>query len=167
MRKSLTFVVVLCLCALATPAAQRRGKPRYARVCGDPTTACRSTVTFEPHSIQFLVPANAVIYETELFYAVILKGVADETRGSDCNVFVPETERIEAQNLFPHNKVFTSRCFDASDLSYTNVAQNQQFMAVYAGRTLAEAKAFLAQVKATRKFPGANLRRMRAGFNGT
>jgi hypothetical protein len=167
MRKAVTLVIVLCLCALATPAAQRRGKPRYARVCGDPTAACRTTVTFQPYNIEFLVPSNAVIYETELFYAVMLKSVADETKGSDCNVFVPETERLEAQALFPHNKVFASRCFDAGDLYYTNVAENQQFMAVYAGRTLAEANAFLAKVKATGKFPGANLRRMRAGFNGT
>jgi hypothetical protein len=40
-------------------------------------------------------------------------------------------------------------------------------MAVYAGSTLAEAKRVLAAVKATGKFPGANLRRIRTGFNGT
>jgi hypothetical protein len=40
-------------------------------------------------------------------------------------------------------------------------------MAVYAGRTRAEAAKFLAQVQATGKFPGANLRRMSIGFNGT
>ena len=40
-------------------------------------------------------------------------------------------------------------------------------MAVFAGRTKAEAAKVLAQVKATGKFPGANLRLMQAGFNGT
>jgi hypothetical protein len=39
-------------------------------------------------------------------------------------------------------------------------------MAVYAGRTRAEANAMLARVKATGKFDGANLRRMSIGFNG-
>ena len=40
-------------------------------------------------------------------------------------------------------------------------------MAVYAGRTPAEANAMLARVKAAGKYPGAYLRRMRAGINGT
>jgi hypothetical protein len=40
-------------------------------------------------------------------------------------------------------------------------------MAVYAGRTRAQANAMLEKVKATGKYPGANLRQMRAGFNGT
>ena len=41
-------------------------------------------------------------------------------------------------------------------------------MAVYAGTTLAQAKRFLNAVKATTgKFPGANIRPMRTGFNGT
>jgi hypothetical protein len=34
------------------------------------------------------------------------------------------------------------------------------FIAVYAGRTSAEAKSLLAQIKTSGKFPGANLRRM-------
>jgi hypothetical protein len=40
-------------------------------------------------------------------------------------------------------------------------------MAVYAGITQAEANRMLAKVKATGKFPGANIRRMRAVMNGT
>jgi hypothetical protein len=40
-------------------------------------------------------------------------------------------------------------------------------MAVYAGMSLAEANRLLASVKATGKFPGANIRRMRAMINGT
>ena len=39
-------------------------------------------------------------------------------------------------------------------------------MAVYAGKAPAEANRMLAAVKATGKFPGANIRRMRTGFNG-
>jgi hypothetical protein len=40
-------------------------------------------------------------------------------------------------------------------------------MGVYAGMTLADANRMLASVKATGKFPGANIRRLRAAFNGT
>ena len=136
-------------------------------LCPDPTVACRTSVEFQPYNLQFRVPENAVIYETEPFYAVILKSVRDPSKRNDCNVFVPEAERLEAQALFPHNKVFASRCFETGDLYYTNVAPDQQFMAVYAGRTLAEANALLAKVRAAGKYPGAYLRRMRAGINGT
>ena len=73
----------------------------------------------------------------------------------------------EAQALFPRNKVFASRCFEPGDLFYTGVAEDSQFVAVYAGRTRAEGQAMLARVKATGRYPGANLRRLRAGFNGT
>ena len=58
-------------------------------------------------------------------------------------------------------------CVEAGELYYTNVAPDQQFMAVYAGRTPAEARSVLAKVRAAGKYPGANLRRMRAGINGT
>ncbi|MDQ3917322.1 MAG: hypothetical protein M3348_02510, partial [Acidobacteriota bacterium] len=125
------------------------------------------SVEFQPYQLPFVVPANGVIWETEKFYAVILKSVRDPSQGGDCNVFVPEAEREAAQALFPRNKVFASRCFEAGDLYYVGVADNTQFMAVYAGRTREEGLAVLEKVKATGKYPGANLRRMRAGFNGT
>jgi len=169
MRKAQIVCIVmfgLVACG-ASASAQRRAKPRSAIPCPDPTVACPTSVEFKPYQLPFSVPADAVIYETETFYAVILKSVRDASKGGDCNVFVPETDRLAAQALFPHNKVFASRCFESGDLYYTNVASDQQFIAVYAGRTIAEARALLSKVKATRKYPGANLRRMRAGFNGT
>jgi hypothetical protein len=110
------------------------------------------------------VPANSVIFDTELFYAIILKSV--NVTDDNCNVFVPETERLQAQALFPDHKVFTSRCAYQADLFYTNVSDKHRIMAVYAGTNLAEAKRFLDIVKATGKFPGANIRPMRTGFNG-
>jgi hypothetical protein len=36
------------------------------------------------------------------------------------------------------------------------------FLAVYAGLTMKEAKAWLSEVKATGRFPGANIRKMQA-----
>ena len=41
------------------------------------------------------------------------------------------------------------------------------FVAVYAGRTLAQANAFLKTVQATKKFAGIRVRRMQVGINGT
>ena len=122
-------------------------------------------MTFEPFDLSFRVPKNAVIYDTELFYAIILKSVG---RGEDdCDVFVPESERLAAQALFPRNKVFASRCPDVETLFYSPISPKHRIMALYAGSTLVEAKHLLESVKATGKFPGANIRRMRTGFNGT
>jgi hypothetical protein len=169
MRKARAIGAVLCaLIACAAPApAQRRARQSHWTLCPDPTVACRTSFQFQPYNLQFRVPLRSVIYDTELFYAVVLKSVRDPSEGGDCNVFVPEAERLEAQALFPHNKVFASRCVEAGEVYYTDVAPDQRFMAVYAGRTPAEARQMLARVKATGKYPGANLRRMRAGFNGT
>ena len=156
--------------AVAGNAAQRRAAQRRpqrpSRICHDPTVACRTSTEFPPHDLPFEPPPRAVIWETQEFYAVILKSVRarDEV---DCDTFVSEDERLAAQKLFPRRKVFTSRCNEPVSTYYTNTAPAQRFMAVYAGTTRAEAERMLATVKATGKFPGANLRRMRAGFNGT
>jgi hypothetical protein len=152
----------------AVRAPQRRAarRQRPSRICYDPTAACRTSFEFEPHDLRFELPRTAVIYETQEFYVVILKGV--RARGEDdCETFVPEGERLAAQELFPRRKVFTSRCNEPVSPYYTNTAPAQRFMAVYAGATRAEAERTLAAVRATGKFPAANLRRIRAGFNGT
>jgi hypothetical protein len=122
-------------------------------------------VDFHEYDLPFRVPANSVIFDTELFYAIILKSVAASDQ--DCDAFVPETERLQAQLLFSDRKVFASRCVEPGELFYTNVSERHRIMAVYAGTTLTDAKRTLGRVKATGKFPGAYLRRMRTGFNGT
>ncbi|HEX8187498.1 MAG TPA: hypothetical protein VF586_04045 [Pyrinomonadaceae bacterium] len=165
--RPLCVLVLALLTVGGAAAAQRLKATRLGAVCGDPTARCPTSIEFQPHQLPFRVPRNAVIWETEKFYAVILKSVRDESKGGDCNVFVPEAEREAAQALFPRNKVFASRCFEPGDLFYTGVAEDSQFVAVYAGRTRAEGLAMLERVKATGKYPGANLRRMNAGFNGT
>jgi len=159
---TLTFLSFLSIDA----SAQRRSaKVQHLSVCGNPNLACKTTATFEPNDLPFRLPANAVIYDTELFYAVMLKSV--KSPNDNCDVFVPEPERLAAQALFPDHKVFASRCTDPGHLYYTNTSANAHFMAVYAGATLAEANRMLAMVQATGKFTGANIRRLRAGFNGT
>lgn len=145
--------------------AQGRRKPRQASVCGNPQLTCKTSAEFQPYDLPFRLPKNSVIYDTELFYSIILKSVGESD--SDCDVFVPETERLAAQELFPDHKVFSSRCPDVETLFYSNVSPKHRFMAVYAGSTMAEAQRMLQTVKATNKFAGASIRRMRTGFNGT
>ena len=177
MMMKLKYGCVVLACVLAHGAQfssasgrQRRRAPRKplpAEICPDPSVPCRTTVTFSPYDLPFRVPANAVIWETEPFYAVILKSVGVKADVDDCERFIPEAERLEAQRLFPKRKVFASRCADPGELYYAGVAENQRFMAVYAGQTRAEAERTLALVKAAGKYPGANIRRMHTGFNGT
>ncbi len=170
--KLLCSVFIALLLAVAgdfVADGQRRRaarKPTPLKICFDPTAPCRTSVTFAPHDLPFRVPANAVIWETEDFYAVILKSMRPKDT-YDCEEFIPEAERLAAQKLFPNRKVFASRCSEPGELYYTGVDDTQRFMAVYAGLTRAEAERTLASVKASGQYPGANLRRLRAGFNGT
>ena len=146
-------------------SAQKRRPARHGSICGDPTAPCKTIGTFQPNGLPFRIPENAVIYDTDLFYAIMLKSVS--VPEDNCDTFVPESDRLAAQALFPDHKIFSSRCAEPGGLSYTNTSPKARFMAVYAGITLADANRMLAAVKATGKFPGANLRRMRAAFNGT
>jgi hypothetical protein len=168
--KFLPAVVALGLvCAFGAGDAlgQSRINSRRPRgsICGNPKLPCKTRATFQANDLPFRVPENSVIFDTELFYAVILKSL--RSTEDDCTVFIPESERVETQALFPDRKVFSSRCYDIENLFYTNVDPKFRIMAVYAGSSLAEAKRVLASVKSTGKFPGAYLRRMRTGFNGT
>ena len=162
--RTIAAVIAAFFIFITAADAQRRNTGRLT-ICGNPNAACPSQATFEPHDLQFRVPRNAVIWETELFYAVILKSM--NASDENCDAHIPEAERLAAQTLFPDRKVFASRCVEPGTLYYTNTRANSRLMAVYAGRTLAEANRVLAAAKAMGKYPGANIRRMRAGFNGT
>jgi len=171
-----TGFALLCLSVsvgMVSGQSHAKRPSRSATVCGNPLVACKTSVTFEPHDLQFRVPRNAVIIDTVPFYAVMLQSMNADA--SSCDVFVPESDRLAAQLLFPDHKVFASRCAEPGNLFYEDVTKSKavyltdkhMFMAVYAGATLAEARAFLEKVKATGKYAGANLRRLRTGFNGT
>jgi hypothetical protein len=110
---------------------------------------------------------NSIIAESKPFYAIILRSVKLPPDQSGCDSKFPEAERLEAQALFPTNKVFAKRCDEPAQNFYTNVADNTTFLSVYAGLTLTQAKALLKKVEATGKFPGATIRRMKVGINGT
>ena len=162
----LLFIVTSGLDSAAGQSHVKTRRATRGSVCGNPMVACKTSVTFEPNDLPFRVPKNSVIFDTELFYAVILR-TTTVTDDYNCNAFVPETDRLAAQALFPDHKVFTSRCTEPGNLFYTTISENHRVMAVFAGTTLAEANRVLAAVKATGKFPGAYVRRMRTGFNGT
>ncbi|HEX9630536.1 MAG TPA: hypothetical protein VF961_10995 [Pyrinomonadaceae bacterium] len=170
---SMALLLLLSSAAIAQSHAKTR-RASVAAICGNPKVACKTSVTFHPNDLPFQVPKNAVIVDTELFYAIILKSV--NIPGDSCDVFIPENERLAAQVLFPDRKVFSSRCIDPENLFYLdetvktrvkNMSETHRIMALYAGTTLADAKRVLQTVKATGKFPGANIRRLRTGFNGT
>jgi hypothetical protein len=161
----LATLVSVILTSASTTMAQKRKPAKHPSVCGNPNLTCPSEIQFDPYALPFRFPKNGVIYETELFYAVILRSVSSAP--DSCDNFIPEPERLATQILFTNNKVFTSRCVEPGQVSYTNTSSKAQFMAVYAGLTLAEANRMLATVQATKKFPGASIRRMRAVINGT
>lgn len=164
------LVSMLTIAALGLSVNSQTGRGKRQKrgaVCFDPTVPCKTTATFEAHDLPFRIPTNAPIWESEPFYAIILQSV--RLKDEECETkFIPEDERLAAQALFPNRKVFTNRCDELpGNIFYSNTKLNTNFMAVYAGRTQAEAARMLASVKATGKFPTANIRRMYAGFNGT
>jgi hypothetical protein len=164
---AVVLVIVLTAVSLFlfTASAQKRKPARHGTICGDPSAKCKTSATFQPHDLPFRLPASGAIYDTEFFYAIVLKSA--NVPADDCNQFIPESERLAAQALFPDYKVFSSRCAEPGELFYTNTSPKARFMAVYAGMSVADANRMLVKVKATGKFPTANVRRMRAGFNGT
>jgi hypothetical protein len=173
--KTVTLIVVFATIGAAISAAgqSHARRTKRASICGNPLVACKSSVDFQPYDLPFGVPRNAVIWDTNPFYAIILK--SEKVENDNCDRFISEDERLAAQALFPDHKVFTSRCVEPGNLFYEDVTKSKSvyltdghvFMAVYAGATLPEAKRFLEKVNASGKFPGANLRRLRTGFNGT
>lgn len=148
-------IATLCLAlALLAPLARDQAAP--GRVCPDPAHPCAG---FRPHDLSFVLPAGGAARAEDRsapFYAVVLRSAPRCALG--------ERERRAAQALFPRNKVFATR-FECdgdveNNVTYTGVDARHGFLAVYAGDTRAAADAALARVRATGRFPGANLRRM-------
>ena len=169
----MSIVLLPLVFAMSANAQSHRPVKHSGQICGNPKISCKTSVTFQVNDLPFEVGKNMVIVDTVPFYAVILKSMA--VKDDNCDVFIPESDRLAAQELFPENKVFSSRCTDPENLFYADVSsrtpryfsETHRLMAVYAGKTLAEAQKLLETVKATGKYPGANFRRMRTGFNGT
>ncbi len=166
-KRPFLLAAVLSMGFLLSTAAGAQTKARLGIVCGDPTARCRARENFQSYELPFETGKNFVIVQSQSFYAVILKSMRLNADESNCNSAIPESDRAEAQALFPHNMVFVMRCWKSGQNSYTNVADGVSFMAVYAGQTLTQANAFLKKVQARGKFSSATVRRMRAEINGT
>lgn len=140
---------------------------KQGKVCGDPNVKCRTgEINFESYEIPFEIPRNYIVAESEWFYAIVLKS-SKPKESEDCETQITETERLAVQKLFPSNKVFAHKCDEPGLLYYKGVAFNTVFLAVYGGKTLAEAKKFLKIVQFSGKFEGAYIKKLQAQFNGT
>ena len=147
------LAIMLSLAGIASADAQGKVQPDPARSCSDRG--------FKPHELCFETPKDEIAraeYLSEPFYAIILKTAERCT--------ISEKERLQTQSLFPRAKVFSMRFYCGENIeeniSYTNVNDKFGFLAVYAGPGLKEANSRLAEVKATGRFPGANIRKMQA-----
>ena len=135
----------------------RKKSVTQGRVCPDPAHPCGDD--FKANELSFEIAKKFDFDRGEdrskAFFAIILKS------GPLCGI--PDAERVEVQALFPTRKVFLHRyfCEDFGDnVGYTNVNKKAGFLAVYAGDNAAEAKNALAEVKATGRFPDANVRKL-------
>lgn len=168
MRKlSLVFLAIaMVLCVSFMASGQR--KARQGRVCGDPTAACRGRENFQPYDLPFDTGKNFIIAHSEWFYGIVLRSKKMSPEWGDCeHPIFGEKERLEIQEMFPRNQVFTLNCVESGTNYYTGVADHIGFVGVYAGRTLAEANKFLKTVQQKNKFPDIRVRRMQVGINGT
>jgi hypothetical protein len=134
----------------------RRKVMTQGKVCPDPARPCPD---FKPNELSFVIGHKFNFDRAEdrslPFYAAILR--------SDKLCAITEGERAKVQALFPGRKVFVNRyfCQDFGDkVTYSNTNRKLGFIAVYAGETRAEARRFLAELKAAKQYPDANLRRM-------
>jgi hypothetical protein len=137
---------ILLLCA--SFSFGQTEKPSTGTVCGKPSE-CQNKKPFEPNDLTFRLPAKLkwqTNYTSDYFYAVILqsrRAVKDENVDSEnCSkAYFSESERVRVQNLFPDQKVFTSRngCYGAWGAVYTNVNSDYEFIAAFGGVTQSQA----------------------------
>ena len=127
------------------------------QVCPDPASPCSpESYTFQPFELSAPLPkglAWMTAHYSRPFYAILLrsmKAIPAENPTDECRGYFTEDERSKVQSMFPQRKVFSSRngCFGPGMVWYTNIDPKYNFLAVYAGGTLAEARRFLKQVRA-------------------
>src|SRR5256886_9898152 len=147
----LIAAIIVSAIGINVVAQRQRRRVRPPAVWGNPNVTCPTAFKFESYHLPFRMPQSAVIYDTDLFYAVILRSVASPA--DNCDNYLPEPDRLAAQILFPNNKVFTSRCAEPGQVSYSNTSAKAQFMAVYSGLTLAAAAPTAAPLESTGEIP--------------
>jgi len=138
-------------------------------LCPKPADRCDSPVKrFAPYELPLRLPSRLapnVDYSSVPFYAVVLR--RDRDPACDGGEFTKATEdfRKQAQTRFPDRKVFADhQCPDMGAVSYTMDGQPStiSFVAIYGGKTEAEARQILA--KARTRYPGVQMHRMRVVF---
>ncbi|MBX7171395.1 MAG: hypothetical protein K1X72_10580 [Pyrinomonadaceae bacterium] len=166
MKNTIFLLILIGLFFVGVSFGQNR-KVTRGKICGDPTVKCKTNeITFESYEIPFELPKNYIVGESEWFYAIILKS-SKSSANENCENQITEDERLSVQKLFPSNKVFAHKCDEPGLLYYVGVKYDTVFLAVYGGKTLAEAQKFLKVVKFSGKFQGAYIKKLQAQFNGT
>ena len=122
----------------------KRQRAKRGSICGNPKVACKTTVPFQPHDLPFQVPANSVIFDTELFYAVMLKSVKTRRRRLQRCLFRKQSG-WKRRLYFPSAKFSRPDVYDIENLFYSTISANVRIMAVYAGTTLPEARRCLSR----------------------
>jgi hypothetical protein len=162
--KLLNVILAIGLLAILLAPADAQRRSRTGKVCGNPNLPCKSRNSFEVYELPFETGRNVAVMNSEMFYAAMLESRKIKPTENCENAF-SEQRRRDVQKMFPTNKVFVLKCFEPGLNYYTNVANDVGFLGIFAGRTKSESAAFLKTVQS--KFPGATLRRMQAGINGT
>ena len=154
--------IAMLLVGLLSPTWIAGQRSTAGMICGNPSSQCSSSYTFSSYQLLFQIRDKLIFgktYKSVQFYSVVLKSV--RTNEADECIHISEEERLEVQNLFRDRKVFASRVSCPEELVlYTNVDQEFNFLAVYAGADQSKAKEMLKRVKATARYPQAYLRRM-------
>lgn len=162
-------VIVLAFCLPVV--AQKASQSRLYDVCGDPSVSCGTSGSFGAEDLPIKITGELEWmgeYKSKVFYAVIVQSrkviptqdIANE--GDTCSGQFSASERSDLQEMFPSNRVFSSSfgCYHFEHL-YTNVNDKFNFLAVYA-KDNTNARMILKKVRASGKYPGANVRRMQA-----
>lgn len=147
-------------------------------VCPDPNKPCQhKSKKFDVWELSFRMPAKIAAnktYESAPFYAVILKKYELEEDCDNGEFHSPiEKERKFVQQAFPARKVFVeyNGCPNMNAVGYfftgkTDASDERvlymNYLAIYAGETLADAKKLLQQNKT--EFPQAEIKRMKAQY---
>jgi len=163
------YLVAIIMCVTVVTSYGQGKRSSAGSVCGDPTVPCkiRHVENFQPADLPFDQGKNYGIYQSQPFYAIVLKSKKLPDWGDCAKPTFKEEERLEIQSLFEHNKVFMQNCVESGTYYYTWVADKTVLIAVYAGATLAQANKFFKTVQALDRFPGVRLRKMRVSVNGT
>ena len=168
------FQTVTSLLVLFSLTAFSTGAQTAAKVCPNPAAPCKSKHReFYSYDLSFTLPTRIkgnVDYKSAPFFAVMLKENIKVSENEECDGGEfhkrVEADRKKIQTGFPDKKVFASyQCPDIGALSYVVNGQplNDNFIALYAGETQAEADLTLLFVRS--KYPKATLKKMQVIFN--